>query len=332
MTEMRLQRWLAMCGVASRRHCEELILNGRVQINDRVAAELGTKVDPERDEVKVDGERVRAPKRPWYVALNKPTGVVCTNDDPAGRMRAIDLVARIPARLFAIGRLDEDSEGLLLMTTDGDFAARVSHPRYQVSKIYRVTVKGEPNPVALQKLQHGVWLSEGKTAPARVTILRKTREFTTLLITLREGRNREIRRMLARVELPVTKLLRVQVGPVKLGTLKRGEWRVLEKWEIDALNAMEVAPRIAPGAEPADPAAGMRPRARSDDPAARGYESSARPDRPARPARPASGGGRPAGGPARARGGAPFRAGGPGKPRGRPHQDRGPRGPRRGSR
>jgi pseudouridine synthase len=257
MSEMRLQRWLAMCGVASRRHCEELILAGRVQVNERVAAELGTKVDPERDDVRVDGERVRAPTRPWYVALNKPTGVVCTNDDPAGRMRAIDLVSRINARLFPIGRLDEDSEGLLLLTNDGDFAAKVAHPRYQVAKIYRVTVKGEPNPDAIQKLKHGVWLAEGKTSPARVTVLRKTREFTTLLISLREGKNREIRRMLARVELPVTKLLRVQVGPVKLGTLKRGEWRVLERFEIDALKALEP---VAPGADGPAPSNGPESR------------------------------------------------------------------------
>ncbi|MBM4014212.1 MAG: rRNA pseudouridine synthase [Planctomycetes bacterium] len=256
MSEMRLQRWLAMCGVESRRHCEELILAGRVQVNGKVAAELGTKVDPERDEVRVDGERVRAPTRPWYIALHKPSGVVCTNDDPAGRPRAVDLVARVKARLFPIGRLDEDSEGLLLLTNDGDFAAKVAHPRYQVAKIYRVTVKGEPNADAIQKLQHGVWLAEGKTAPARVTVLRKTREFTTLLISLREGRNREIRRMLARVELPVTKLLRVQVGPVKLGTLKRAEWRVLERWEVDALKALEPAAPVA--VEPAPLPRGIR--------------------------------------------------------------------------
>jgi 23S rRNA pseudouridine2605 synthase len=232
---MRLQRWLAMCGIASRRRCEELIVAGRVDVNGTAVTQLGTKVDPEKDEVRVDGERVKAPKRKYYVALYKPPGVVCTNDDPAGRTRAIDLVTRIQARLFPIGRLDEDSEGLLLLTNDGDFAVRVAHPRYEVAKIYRVTVKGVPDPAALAKLQEGIWLAEGKTAPARVTSLRKTHDFTTLLITLREGKNRELRRMLARVELPVTKLLRVQVGPVKLGTLKRGQYRALEPWEVKVL-------------------------------------------------------------------------------------------------
>ncbi|MBL8841814.1 MAG: rRNA pseudouridine synthase [Planctomycetes bacterium] len=235
MSDMRLQRWLAMCGVASRRRCEELITSGRVDVNGAAVTELGSKVDPDRDEVRVDGERVKAPTRRWYVALNKPVGVVCTGDDPAGRPRAIDLVASIPARLFPIGRLDEDSEGLLLLTNDGDFAEKVAHPRYEVPKVYRVTVRGIPDPTALAKLMEGVWLSEGKTAPARVMTLRKTREFTTILITLHEGRNREVRRMLAKVELPVTKLLRVQVGSVKLGTLKRGEWRLLAPWEVQAL-------------------------------------------------------------------------------------------------
>lgn len=275
MSDMRLQRWLAMCGVASRRRCEELITSGRVDVNGAAVTELGSKVDPDKDEVRVDGERVKAPSRRWYVALNKPVGVVCTGDDPAGRPRAIDLVASIPARLFPIGRLDEDSEGLLLLTNDGDFAEKVAHPRYEVPKVYRVTVRGIPDPTALAKLMEGVWLSEGKTAPARVMTLRKTREFTTILITLREGRNREVRRMLAKVELPVTKLLRVQVGSVKLGTLKRGEWRLLAPWEVQALQeeqpqgstAGALPPRSGQYRRPGGPdAARMPTRARTGAP------------------------------------------------------------------
>ncbi len=292
MSDMRLQRWLAMCGVASRRRCEELITSGRVDVNGQAVTELGSKVDPEKDEVRVDGERVRAPTRRYYVALNKPVGVVCTGDDPAGRPRAIDLVAAIPARLFPIGRLDEDSEGLLLLTNDGDFAERVAHPRYEVPKVYRVTVKGVPDPSALAKLMEGVWLSEGKTAPARVMTLRKTREFTTVLITLREGRNREVRRMLAKVELPVTKLLRVQVGAVKLGTLKRGEWRMLAPWEVQALQE-EQAPGPGAGTVPPRSAQPRRPRG-PDAPRGpmgpRGRPSSARPGKgrlpPAQRSRP----------------------------------------------
>ena len=233
---IRLQRFLAMCGVASRRACERLIVEGRVEVNGRVVTQLGTKVDPARDEVKVDGQRARAPTRHFYVALHKPQGVVCTGEDPAGRPRAVDLVASIHARLFPIGRLDEDSAGLLLMTNDGDFAQRVGHPSFEVPKVYRVVVKGEPDPAALEKLRTGIWLSEGKTAPTRVHVLRQTRQLTTLTLTLLEGKNREVRRMLAKVELPVTKLLRIAVGPVKLGSLKRGQWRMLSPWEVQALS------------------------------------------------------------------------------------------------
>jgi 23S rRNA pseudouridine2605 synthase len=234
MSEMRLQKYLAMNGVASRRKCEELITSGRVTVNGKVVTVLGTKIDPERDEVAVDGERRRSARR-WYVALYKPPGVVCTMNDPAGRPRAVDLVATIPARLFPIGRLDEDSEGLLLLTNDGDFAQRVAHPRYEVEKVYRAVLKGEPDPAALDKLRQGVWLSDGRTAPARVHVVRSTREFTTLTIALHESRHREVRRMLAHVGLRVTRLLRDQVGAVRLGTLKRGEWRPLTPWEIDRL-------------------------------------------------------------------------------------------------
>jgi pseudouridine synthase len=232
---MRLQRFLALCGLASRRACEELIAAGRVSVNGRVVTRLGTKLDPARDEVAVDGQRVRAPSRRFYVALHKPEGVVCTGEDPAGRPRAVDLVRGVPARLFPVGRLDEDSAGLLLLTNDGDFAQRVAHPRYEVPRVYRLIVKGDPDPAALQKLREGVWLSEGKTAPARVTVLRRTRQFTSLALSLHEGRNREVRRILARVQLPVTKLLRVAIGPVRLGSLGRGQWRMLERSEVEAL-------------------------------------------------------------------------------------------------
>src|SRR5262249_19668091 len=138
-------------------------------------------------------------------------------------------------RLFPIGRLDAESEGLLLLTNDGDFAQRVAHPRFGVSKVYRVIVKGEPPAGAIEALQQGVWLAEGRTAPAKVVVLRRTRELTTLAITLHEGRNRELRRMLARVAMPVKRLLRIQVGVVRLGTLKRGEWRELAPWEVASL-------------------------------------------------------------------------------------------------
>ncbi|HET6164396.1 MAG TPA: pseudouridine synthase [Planctomycetota bacterium] len=234
MSEMRLQKYLAMQGVASRRRCEELIVGGRVDVNGKPVLVLGTKIDPDRDTVAVDGERLRMTRR-FYVALHKPKGVVCTAQDPAGRPRAIDLVADVPARLYPIGRLDADIEGLLLLTNDGDFAQRVAHPRFAVEKTYRITVKGEPDGDALEKLRQGVWLAEGKTTAARIHVLRKTREATTFTLTIPEGKNREVHRMLARVGLPVTRLLRDQIGAVRLGTLKRGEWRFLSENEVEAL-------------------------------------------------------------------------------------------------
>jgi 23S rRNA pseudouridine2605 synthase len=258
MSEMRLQKYLAMQGVASRRKCEELIVGGHVDVNGKPVLVLGTKIDPERDTVAVDGERIKATRR-FYVALHKPKGVVCTAFDPAGRPRAIDLVADVPVRLFPIGRLDADIEGLLLLTNDGDFAQQVAHPRFEVEKTYRITVKGEPDGAALEKLRTGIWLAEGKTTPARIHVLRKTREATTFTLAIPEGKNREVHRMLARVGLPVTRLLRDQVGPVRLGTLKRGEWRLLTSFEIEALKRGRPAvPR-----NPAD-AAASRDDARSE--------------------------------------------------------------------
>jgi 23S rRNA pseudouridine2605 synthase len=323
MTEMRLQKYLAMNGVDSRRKCEELITSGRVQVNGKVVTILGTKVDPDRDEVHVDGERKRSARR-FYIALYKPPGFVCTTNDPAGRPRVVDLVARIPARLFPIGRLDEDSEGLLLMTNDGDFAQKVAHPRYEVAKVYRVIVKGEPEPAALQKLREGVWLSDGRTAPAKVYVVRTTREFTTFTVTLHESRQREVRRMLANVGLRVTKLLRDQVGVVRLGTLKRGEWRPLTPWEIELLqrSPAEHAAHGGPGpSAPSGPAAGHAPR--------RGFAGRSG---GARPGRGGPRGGGPRSGAPRsggARGGAPRNSGrGRGREQGSTPRN-GPRSPRR---
>jgi pseudouridine synthase len=260
---MRLQRWLALCGVASRRACEAMILEGRVSVNGRIVTKLGTKIDPERDEVAVDGERVKAPARRWYVALHKPKGVVCTGDDPAGRPRAVDLVAAIPARLFPIGRMEEESEGLLLLTNDGDFAQRVAHPKFETPKVHLVVVKGEPNSAALAKLKEGIWLAEGKTAPATIRVLRKTREFTTLTLMLRSGKYHVLRRILARVEIPFTRIVRVAIGPVRLGSLKRGEFRLLAPWEIAALSGdpAAAAPRDRPHPSRARHSSRTRPHA-----------------------------------------------------------------------
>lgn len=248
--EVRLQKYLAQCGLGSRRSCEELIREGKVQVDGETITQLGTKVDGSVQKVVVLGEPVRS-QRHLYFAVHKPKGVVCTHSDPSGRPRAVDLVPVREERVFPVGRLDEESEGLLLLTNDGELANRIAHPRYGVPKTYRVVVKGEPDHAVLEKIRHGVHLAEGKTSPAKVLVQRKSRLSTTLLITLDEGRNREVRRILAKVGIPVKKLLRVRVGPIHLGTLKRGEWRRLTRIEIDALRDGRTSlPRRKAGSRP----------------------------------------------------------------------------------
>ena len=273
----RLQKYLARCGIASRRHAEQWILDGKVEVDGVVVTTLGTKVDPERQEIWVEGERISPPRLEYY-ALYKPTGVVCTTSDPSGRPRVVDLVpSRHGTRLFPIGRLDEDSEGLILLTNDGDLAQRVAHPRFEVEKVYRVVVRGSPAPGALERLRKGVWLSEGRTHPARVLVERKTHQLTTLRISLREGRNRHLRRVLAKVELPVKRLLRIAVGPVRLGRLKRGEFRPLKPAEVEALREGRTSrPAPSRGAGGRTGRSGSSRKARSKKATAR---SAARPTR-----------------------------------------------------
>ncbi len=248
----RLQKYLARCGVASRRKCEELIQAGDVEVDGKLVTKLGTSIEPDLQVVTLRGERVRAAPQ-VYFALNKPKGVVCTNADPQRRKRAVDCIPTKNIRLFPVGRLDEDSEGLLILTNDGQLTDRVTHPRFEVEKVYQVDVKGQADPEALKKLRQGVWLAEGKTRPAKVAVRRKTRESTTLQITLQEGKNRHLRRVLAKVEIPVRRLRRIKVGPVSLGSLKPGDWRRLSRDEIVALqagrstlprNAKKLPPRV----------------------------------------------------------------------------------------
>ena len=231
----RLQKVLAAAGLGSRRQCEELITAGRVEVDRQVVTELGAKADPSRQEVRLDGVPLRKPKLAYY-AINKPTGVVSTNRDPAGRPRVIDLVPRDPARLFAIGRLDMGSQGLILVTNDGELANRLTHPRYGVEKTYRVQVAGRPDREVLARLRRGVRLAEGFCRIEQLRIKSHHKESTILEMVLREGRNREIRRVLAKLGHKVLKLLRVAVGPVKLGKLAPGECRRLSRKEIEALH------------------------------------------------------------------------------------------------
>jgi len=230
----RLQKVLAAAGLGSRRECEELILAGRVDISGTVVTELGTRVDPDRQPIRVDGVRLPQPKRVYY-ALNKPAGVVCTNRDPSGRPRAIDLIPGKHERLFAVGRLDLHSEGLILLTNDGELANRLTHPRYGVQKTYRVVVAGHPSREVMVTLRQGVHLAEGLARVAGVRIKGRQKQSTVLEMVLKEGRNREIRRVFARVGHKVLRLVRIGIGPLRLGDLPVGEHRRLSRKELDAL-------------------------------------------------------------------------------------------------
>jgi len=230
-----LQKILASTGFGSRRQCEELIEQGRVEINGTVA-KLGSKVDPLRAEIKVDGERLKSAK-PVYLALYKPKGYLCTDSDQQGRARAIELVPATFGRLFLIGRLDKDSEGLILLTNDGALSERLTHPKYGVPKVYRVQVAGELTEEGVRQLHEGVHLAEGFAKAANVVIKGRHKQSTILDMTLTEGLNREIRRLLARIGHKVLTLIRVAVGPVKLGKMTPGEWRKLTHTEVERLYA-----------------------------------------------------------------------------------------------
>jgi 23S rRNA pseudouridine2605 synthase len=230
----RLNKLLAHAGLGSRRHCEELITAGRVSVDGRTVRDLGTKVDPVQQRVAVDGRPVRL-ERHVYWLVNKPRGYLCTNYDPAGRPRVVDLVPHVSQRVYTVGRLDEESEGLVLLTNDGDLANRLLHPRFGVEKTYLVQVAGRPTRDDLQKLLKGVWLSEGHVRARRVKRLRQQGESTWLEVVLTEGKNREIRRMLARLGHKVLRLRRVAFGPVPLGRLRSGKSRPVMGRELAEL-------------------------------------------------------------------------------------------------
>jgi 23S rRNA pseudouridine2605 synthase len=239
----RLNKFLAHAGVGSRRHCDDLIVHGRVVVDGQKVRELGTRIDPEHQKVQVDGQPIHA-ERLAYWLVHKPRGYLCTNHDPAGRPRAIDLVPHVPQRVYTVGRLDEDSEGLLLLTNDGDLAYRLMHPRFGVFKTYHAQVAGKPSREDLQQLLKGVWLSDGHVKARRVKRLKSQGESTWLEVVLSEGKNREVRRMLARLGHKVLRLRRVAIGPIRLDRLPKGKSRRLKPEEVERLRAVaERAPR-----------------------------------------------------------------------------------------
>jgi pseudouridine synthase len=235
--EERLQKVLARAGIASRRACEEMIRAGRVTVNGSVA-HLGQKVEPARDRVQLDGEPVAlAPSSPIYIAVNKPRGVLSTTKDERGRRTVRDLVP-IPGHLFLVGRLDRASEGLVLLTNDGDLTNRLTHPRFQHTKEYRVLVQGMLDDGALAKWRRGVMLDGEMTAPADASVLGYTEQGTWLQVVLREGRNRLIRRVAEALGHPVLRLVRVRIGPVHLGDLRPRRWRRLTARELNRLETL----------------------------------------------------------------------------------------------
>jgi 23S rRNA pseudouridine2605 synthase len=236
MAVERLQKILAQAGVASRRSAEALIRAGRVSVNGAIVTELGTKADAAKDEVLLDGERLRSP-RARVLAFHKPPGVVTTLSDPEGRPTIRSYLPGNFDRVFPVGRLDFHSSGLLLLTNDGELAGRLLHPGYRVPRTYRVKVRGHPDAAALGRLRRGVKLDDGVSGPAQVDVETLLPAKAWLRITLREGRRREIRRMCEAVGHLVDRLVRVRFGPIELGRLEPGKWRPLGEREIESLRA-----------------------------------------------------------------------------------------------
>jgi 23S rRNA pseudouridine2605 synthase len=235
---MRLQKFLARAGAASRRGSEDLMTAGRVTVNGAVVTELGSKVDPLVDEVAVDGAVVRLSDGPSYFAMNKPAGYVTTMSDPQGRPTVADLFpADAPAGLFPVGRLDQDSEGLLLLTTDGELAQVLMHPKHHVAKTYLATVGGVPDDSDMRWLRDGVRLDDGMSAPAEARILKRSGTAAVIELVIREGRKRQVRRMLSAIGHPVNRLERVAFGPILLGDQPQGTVRPLTQDEVAALKA-----------------------------------------------------------------------------------------------
>ncbi len=230
----RLQKILSRAGVASRRATEQLMLQGRVTVNGTTVHELGTRADPDRDDIRVDGRRIHAAARRLYLLLNKPAGYVTTRSDPERRPTVIDLLRGVNEYVYPVGRLDYDTEGLLILTNDGELAARLTHPRHGLLRVYHARVAGLPDAHDLERLARGVTIDGRRTAPARVRVL-NARAPALLEMTIGEGRNRQVRKMCDAIGHPVSELRRVAIGPVRDPRLKPGQWRNLSEEELRKL-------------------------------------------------------------------------------------------------
>ena len=236
---MRLQKYMAMCGVAARRKCEEIILSGRVKVNGQVIDQMGTQVE-EGDVVELDGAVITPQEQKRYIIYHKPAGEVTTVSDDKGRETVMDRFTDFPERIYPVGRLDYDSEGLLLLTNDGEMAQRLTHPSCEVDKVYLARVTGNPSNEAIDRLRRGVYMEgdQRKTYPADVRVVRDESLFSDIVVTIHEGRNRQVRRMFDAVGHKVLLLRRIRFGAVELGSLRRGEWRELTQEEVDALHRL----------------------------------------------------------------------------------------------
>ncbi len=232
---VRLQKYLASCGVASRRGAEEIIKQGRVCVNGEVVTQMGVTVDENYDKITVDGEIVRQENKKMYIMLNKPEGFVTTVSDDKGRPTVLDLVSDVPARIYPVGRLDYDTEGLLLLTNDGDLTFKLTHPKNNIEKTYVAEVTGNINMDTLNKLRRGVVIDGVKTSPAVVEVIGATRLGTKLEITIHEGRNRQVRKMFESCGCLVKRLERIKEAGLNLGHLPRGKWRKLSESEVNML-------------------------------------------------------------------------------------------------
>ncbi|NLW22464.1 MAG: rRNA pseudouridine synthase [Tissierellia bacterium] len=235
---MRLQKYIARSGLASRRKAEELILQGRVKVNDVIVKELGTKVDPQKDTIKVDNKVIKLESNKVYIMLNKPEGYVTTLKDKYSVKIVLDLIHGIDERIFPVGRLDMDTSGLLLLTNDGDLAFKLTHPSFQVKKKYIALVEGIPTNNKLDKFRKGLKIDGRMTAKAHVRILKKYRDSALLEIIIHEGRNRQVRKMCKSIGHPVKKLKRIAIGDLELGDLDLGCWRHLTKKEVEYLKGL----------------------------------------------------------------------------------------------
>jgi 23S rRNA pseudouridine2605 synthase len=266
----RLQKVLASAGLASRRHCEEYILDGRVTVDGKTVTALGLKVDPDTQKVCVDGERIKIERKRHFL-IHKPPGVHCTNADPMGRTRVIDLLPTTQGRLFTVGRLDEGSEGLLLVTNDGELAHRLAHPKFQVERLYRCLVAGTPSDEVLRQLRSGMYFTEGKFRVRDIRRVKTNGKSTVVEVILTEGQNREVRRLFARVGHKVMRLKRIGFGPLRLGELPIGAYRPLTPVELKVLVNFAATPATRRTASRARPIRNASASARSTKPATRGH-------------------------------------------------------------